>query len=274
MRLIREIHEKLLQRVRGGNRTPGEFRTKQNWIGPENTPITNATFVPPPVGEMHKALGNLEEFLHDTKSYPPLIHCALAHAQFETIHPFLDGNGRIGRLLITFLLCQRGVLARPLLYLSHFLKAHRAEYYDRLMAIRNDGNWNQWLKFFLSGVHGVSRIATTTARKILPLGKEDRALIEREMRGTTDSIKALDYLFESPLLTVRILEQHLHCSYVKANNLIAEFQRLGILEETSGGDRKRNRRFRYKRYLKIFDATESATAETEERRPVETTVAE
>src|SRR6202167_5455629 len=151
LRLIREIHGKLLEGVRGANRTPGEFRTSQNWIGPANCTLTTATFVPPPPHEMHQALDNLERFLHETTSFPALIHCGLAHAQFETVHPFLDGNGRVGRLLITFLLCQRGVLQRPLLYLSHYLKGRRAEYYDRLMAIRNDGDWEGWLRFFLRG---------------------------------------------------------------------------------------------------------------------------
>lgn len=158
LRLIREIHARLLTGVRGSNRTPGEFRTSQNWIGPDGCTLANATFVPPPVPEMLPALDNLEKFLHDD-SLPLLIQCGLAHAQFETIHPFLDGNGRVGRLLITFLLCQKHALERPLLYLSGYLKRHRAEYYDRLTAIRNDGDWEGWLKFFLRGVHQVGQEA-------------------------------------------------------------------------------------------------------------------
>lgn len=154
LRLIREIHGKLLEGVRGSTRTPGEFRTKQNWIGPAGCTLSNATFVPPPVPEMQAALDNAEKFLHDN-SLPLLIQCGLAHAQFETIHPFLDGNGRVGRLLVTFLLCQKRALERPLLYLSHYLKEHRAEYYDRLMAIRNDGDWEEWLMFFVRGVYAV-----------------------------------------------------------------------------------------------------------------------
>src|SRR5208337_73349 len=139
--------------------------------------VETATFVPPPVHEMHQALDNLERFLHDTSRLPALIHCGLAHAQFETIHPFLDGNGRVGRLLVTFLLCQKHALGRPLLYLSHYLKKHRAEYYDRLMAIRNDGDWEGWLKFFVRGVYEVSQEATETARQILGLREEHRRLL-------------------------------------------------------------------------------------------------
>lgn len=169
LRLIRKIHANLLEGVCGGDRTAGEFRKSQNWIGPAGCTLATALFVPPPAYEMHQALDNFEKFLHDTTSFPVLIHCGLAHAQFETIHPFIDGNGRIGRLLITFLLCQRGVLQRPLLYLSYYLKAHRAQYYDRLMAIRHDGDWEGWLKFFLRGVYEVSQAATATARAILNL---------------------------------------------------------------------------------------------------------
>ena len=166
-RLLREIHGVLLEGVRGEDRTPGEFRRSQNWIGPDGTPLENATFVPPPVREMTAALANLEEFLHDSDDLPVLVHCGVAHAQFETIHPFLDGNGRVGRLLITLLLCERSILHRPLLYLSHYLKKNRAEYYDRLMAIRAKGDWEGWLKFFLLGVYEVSCQAADTARAIL-----------------------------------------------------------------------------------------------------------
>lgn len=161
LRLIREIHERLMAGVRRAERTPGEFRRSQNWIGPQGCTLSNATFMPPPVHEMQAAVDNFEKFLHDA-TVPVLIQCALAHAQFETIHPFLDGNGRIGRLLITLLLCERKVLHRPLLYLSLFLKVHRSEYYDRLTAIRRDGNWEGWLKFFLGGILEVSQSATAT----------------------------------------------------------------------------------------------------------------
>lgn len=158
LRLIREIHAQLLEGVRGGERAPGEFRRTQNWIGPAGCTLRDAELIPPPPHEMHIALDNFEKFLHDQTSLPVLIHCGLAHAQFETIHPFLDGNGRIGRPLIPLLLCDRKILERPLLYPSTYFKAHRAQYYDRLMATRDDGDWEGWLKFFLRGVYEVSRV--------------------------------------------------------------------------------------------------------------------
>jgi Fic family protein len=146
LRLLREIHAELMQGVRGGDKSPGEFRISQNWIGGRNSTLANASFVPPPPHELMNALGALEKFLHEARSRVPLlVRCGLAHAQFETIHPFLDGNGRVGRLLITLMLCEDGALSRPLLYLSLYLKAHRAEYYDRLTAIRAQGHWEQWL---------------------------------------------------------------------------------------------------------------------------------
>lgn len=251
LRLIREIHAELLKGIRGAHRTPGEFRKSQNWIGSENCTLETATFVPPPVHEMHQALDNLEKFLHDTAPLPVLIHCGLAHAQFETIHPFLDGNGRVGRLLITFLLCQRGVLQRPLLYLSHYLKAHRAEYYDRLMAIRNDGDWESWLKFFVRGVDEVSREATETARTIVSLREEHRHTIATKLAGSANGLQLLDILFEQPIATIRNVAQRLSCAYVTASKLVDRFVRLELLKETTGF--QRNRRFRYEPYLTLFE---------------------
>lgn len=252
LRLIREIHAELLKGVRGAHRTPGEFRRSQNWIGPANSTIATATFVPPPVPEMHQALDNLEKFLHDTTSVPVLLHCGLAHAQFETIHPFLDGNGRVGRLLITFLLCQRGVLQRPLLYLSYYLRAHRAEYYDRLMAIRSSGDWEGWLKFFVRGVEQVSREATETARAILSLRDQHRQTIADKLGGNAFRPPLLDMLFEQPLVTVRMVEQRLKCSYVTASKLLDKFVWLGLLKEITG--HRRNRRYRYVPYLALFES--------------------
>jgi Fic family protein len=260
MRLIREIHDKLLAGVRGSNRTPGEFRTSQNWIGPNGCTLANATFIPPPVYEMQVALDNLEKFLHDD-SLPLLIQCGLAHAQFETIHPFLDGNGRVGRLLITFLLCQKRALQRPLLYLSHYLKQHRSEYYDRLMSIRNVGDWEGWLKFFVRGVHEASREAAETARNILRLREEHRRTLSEKL--AKDKITAtpydfvfLEYLFEQPIVTVRLAEHHLNCAFVTANKVIERFVKLGLLNEMTGF--QRNRRFRYAPYLALFESAPQA----------------
>jgi Fic family protein len=183
LRLIREIHERLMRGVRGQERQPGEFRTSQNWIGPGGSTLATATFVPPPPHVMQDALSRLERFLHDP-DLPRLVHAALAHAQFETIHPFLHGNGRVGRLLITFLLCHGGVLSRPLLYLSHYLKQHRQEYYDRLQAVRLEGRWEEWLLFFLKGVAEVAIEAQATAGKILALRERHRNQLAAEGRAS------------------------------------------------------------------------------------------
>src|SRR4029077_13737073 len=168
LRLIREIHRELLKDGRGSHAMPGEFRKTQNWIGPDGASIEQATFVPPPVPQMKEALGDLESFLHEGR-YSTLIEVGLAHAQFETIHPFLDGNGRVGRLLNTFLLVQRGVLRKPLLYLSFYFKLPRTEYSARLMAVRLRGDWEGWLRFFLRGVVQTAREATATAERIFEL---------------------------------------------------------------------------------------------------------
>jgi Fic family protein len=250
LRLIREIHAELLKDARGSDRDPGEFRRTQYWIGPAGCSLKTAAFVPPPVTEMKAALGDLEEFLHFDGPMPVLIHCGLAHAQFETIHPFLDGNGRVGRLLITFLLCQRRILQRPLLYLSLYLKAHRSQYYDRLTAIRVDGDWEGWLKFFLLGVGEVSQSATRTVQAILQLREDGRSMIER-LRPSALAGRLFDFLFEQPIFSVRMVEKRLECSYVKANQLVLQLEELGLLKETTGW--RRNRRYRFSPYLALFE---------------------
>jgi Fic family protein len=273
LRLIREIHQRLLHGVRGGHRAPGAFRTSQNWIGPPGCTLATAAFVPPPVHEMHQTLDNFEQFLHQTSSLPVLIHCGLAHAQFETIHPFLDGNGRVGRLLITFLLCQQQILRRPLLYLSHYLKAHRAEYYDRLTATRNDGNWEGWLKFFLRGVFQVSQAATDTARAILDLREAHRQAIAQKMGGSTNGLRLLELLFEQPIINIRLVERHLDCSYVTAGKLVDQFVELKLLREITGG--QRNRLYRYEPYLTLFEPPSPTGApETADGAAIQTTGSE
>lgn len=251
LRLIREIHEKLLKGVRGEKRTPGEFRTTQNWIGPANCTLNEADFVPPPPYAMNEALDNFEKFLHDRMSLPVLIHCGLAHAQFETIHPFLDGNGRIGRLLITFLLCERKILSKPLLYLSYYFKAHRAEYYDRLTAIRNSGEWEAWLKFFLRGVYEVSQASTNTARDILQLREQHRGLITKKMASSANGLKLFDHLFEKPIITISLAKEIMDVSYVTASSVVQQMEGLGVLKEITG--QKRNKVFRYDPYISLFN---------------------
>lgn len=269
LRLIREIHAHLMQGVRGAEKQPGEFRRSQNWIGPANVPLARATFVPPSPSDMWEALDNLEQFLYvQEDGLPPLLQCGLAHAQFETIHPFLDGNGRVGRLLITFLLCHWGVLHRPLLYLSHYLKRRRSEYYDRLMAVRTSGGWEGWLRFFLRGVGETAEEAANTARAILLLQERHRAMIEEHGLGNKRSA-LLDLLFRRPLLNVNLVRDELGVSYFTANRLVERLQALGLIEEITGS--QRNRRYRYAPYLALFEDPEVAHGE---EMPVQTTGAE
>lgn len=258
LRLIREIHEKLLRGVRGKDREPGEFRRSQNWIGPAGCTLTSASFVPPPPEDVPAALGELEKFLHDD-SLPPLVHAALVHAQFETIHPFLDGNGRVGRLLITFLLCQRGVLARPLLYLSHYLKRHRAEYYDRLQAVRVGGRWEEWTAFFLRGVAEVAAEAYATAVRIIALREAHRAQLQGAGKSGANLLRLLDFMYERPILTARTVESRLGVTFPTAAALIERLVGLGLLHETTG--KKWGRQFAYRPYLALFDDFEAGDAD-------------
>ncbi len=245
LRLIREIHEKLMAGVRGKNKSPGEFRTTQNWIGGDS--IQNATFVPPPPDEMNHALGRLEQFLHRPEDIPVLVHCALVHAQFETIHPFCDGNGRVGRLLITLQLCHEKVLRHSLLYLSYFFKVYRAEYYDRLQAVRISGDWVGWIRFFLRGVAAVSEAATTTAREIHKL--REALLADQQLSRKGRDLVHL--LFTEPYISPSRAAELLGCTYATANSITNQLEGMGVLQEMTG--HKRNRRYRFQPYLKLFE---------------------
>lgn len=252
IRLIREIHERLLKKVRGSRLTPGELRTSQNWIGPAGCTIREAVFVPPPPSELHNALGQLERFLHRDLDLPPLIKIGLAHAQFETIHPFLDGNRRMGRLLITFLLYQQQIMQQPALYLSHFFKKHRAAYYERLQLIRDTGDWEGWLEFFLTGVAEVSAEAIATVRRILRLREEHRAVIAAKLGSSAGGGHiVLEQLYKQPVLSVNDVQKITDVSYPTANSLVSSLVTNGILEEITG--RRRNRLFRYASYIDIFN---------------------
>jgi Fic family protein len=257
LRLLREIHAVLLEGTRGADRRPGEFRTSQNWIGPGRATLADATFVPPPPSALMEVLGDFEHFLHQDHGLPALVHAGLAHSQFETIHPFLDGNGRVGRLLITFQLCQRGVLHRPVLYLSTFLKRHRAEYYQRLMAVREHGDWEGWMAFFLLGVAESADQATATARAILALRQQHQALLSAN-RLERHGLPLLDLLFARPLVNARWVERELRVTYATANRLLSILTSLGILEETTG--RMRDRKFRYSPYLALFTEPPALTS--------------
>ncbi len=249
LNLICEIHRVLLSGVRGQNREPGQFRRTQNWIGPAaGCTLAQATFVPPPPQKLMEHLTNLENFMHD-ETCPPLIRAGLAHAQFETIHPFLDGNGRIGRLLITFMLFQERVLHRPLLYLSYFLKSNRAEYYDRLQAVRLPGHWEEWLDFFLRGVAETSTESWRTVRAILDLQQKHRELLQtRKVSGNV--VRVHELLWRYPIVTIPYLQRELKLTYAGVNRIVLRLVELGILQESTGN--RRNRRFADDDYLSLF----------------------
>lgn len=265
LRLIREIHKELLRDGRGAKATPGKFRRSQNWIGPSGASLKQATFVPPPVADMKQALHDFEGFLHADNSYPTLIEVGLAHAQFETIHPFLDGNGRVGRLLNIFLLIHRRVLRQPLLYLSYFFKLHRTEYYDRLMAVRLEGDWEGWMRFFLRGVHQTAGEATETAERLFELRESHRSLVLENKLGQ-NGLMLLSHLFQRPLVNIKLVATLLDSTFPTASRLVSTFEELGILKEITG--RKRSRMFRYEPYLALFADTigeEEPPAEPEPR---------
>jgi Fic family protein len=252
VRLIREIHEKLLRGVRGSMLTPGELRTSQNWIGPGGCTLNEATFVPPPPHEVPESLGQLENFLHGQSDLPLLIKIGLAHAQFETVHPFLDGNGRVGRLLITFLLCENGVLHKPVLYLSHYFKKHRQTYYELLQATRDEGDWEGWLAFFMKGVAEVSKEASDTARQILALREDHRSLIADGLgRAAGNGHRVLEFLYKRPIVSVNDVRDLIGTTYQAANQLVERMAQIGLVTEMTG--QARNRLFQYAPYTRLFN---------------------
>ena len=248
LRLIREIHGQLMNNARGRNKNPGEFRSSQNWIGGARP--GNARFVPPPPEKLKEALYSFEKFLHDENTkLPALIKAALAHVQFETLHPFLDGNGRLGRLLITFILCVEGALTKPLLYLSLYLKANRQAYYDYLQSVRETGDWEAWIKFFLQGVVETSNQATETAISILDLFKKDRSLIEESGRGTALMI-VYNHFQHYPLSNTTRLRAETKKPLPTILRSLASLEQLGIIKEISG--KERHKVFVYREYLDIL----------------------
>lgn len=254
IRLIREIHAELLKGVRGSHLTPGELRTSQNWIGPGGCTLNEATFVPPPPHEVPEQLAKLERFLHTETGLPLLIKIGLAHAQFETIHPFLDGNGRLGRLLITFLLCEQRALLKPVLYLSYFFKRHRQQYYEHLQSVRDAGAWEEWLIFFLRGIVEVSGQATDTARRILDLREAHRlAITDNFGRAAGNGHRVLERLYQHPIVSVKHVQGWVRTTYPAANDLVARMVTSGILHEYTG--QARNRRFSYQSYIDLFHDT-------------------
>jgi Fic family protein len=250
LRLIRELHAILMEGVRGERATPGEFRRSQNWIGPPGCTLNDATFVPPPVPEMNEALGRLEKFLHMDKDLPPLVELALVHYQFETIHPFLDGNGRIGRLLITLFLCQRGILPKPLLYLSAFFERYRQEYYDCLLEISQKGAWRQWIEFFLRAVVDQANDAVQRSRRLLEL-HQNYYQVSLDKRLPQTAERLVELIFARPVLIARAVQAALDVTFPAAQNAINALVAEGILAEITGG--KRNKVYAANAILEILE---------------------
>ncbi len=250
-RLIRETHAALMSRGRGSDKSPGEFRTSQNWIG--GTRPGNAAYVPPPHTELMECMGALERFLHARDDgLPMLARAGMAHVQFETIHPFLDGNGRVGRLLITFLLCEAGVLAEPLLYLSLYFKRHRSTYYDLLDSVRRTGDWEKWLAFFFEGVLETAQDAVTTSHKLLDVFEEDRCRIaQRGGRRTGSALRVYEALTLHPILSLTEAHQRVGVTFRTASSAMELLVELGIALKITG--ERRNRLFAYRSYLDILN---------------------
>jgi Fic family protein len=250
LRLMREVHEVLPAQGRGSDKMPGEFRRSQNWLG--GTRPGNARFVPPPPDRVAACMSDLEEFLHDQPQRTPvLIKAALAHVQFETIHPFLDGNGRLGRLLITLILCAENALTQPLLYLSLFFKQHRQEYYDRLDAVRVQGDWLGWLRFFLESVQQTARQATEATGQILTLFDEDRRKVEALGRKAGSAQRVLDRLRRHPITTIPNAAAQLRLTAPAVRSAVKSLEALGIVREITG--KQRDRIYLYDRYVRILD---------------------
>jgi Fic family protein len=249
LRLVKEIHLKLMEGARGEKMKSGEYRTNQNWIGPPGCSLTDATYVPPPVPEMNEALGQWEKFLHNDNSIAPLIKCALMHYQFEAIHPFLDGNGRVGRLLISFYLYEKDYLKYPILYLSDFFEKHRNEYYDLLLGVSQNGNWDGWLKYFIRGVAEQSKFAEETGHKILDLQKKYRQQLQKES-VSMPVFQLLDMLFLNPFVSLPGISDYLKITWPTAKASVERLVKLGILKEVSG--RKRSRIYCAEKLLNIL----------------------
>jgi len=250
LRLIKEIHKILLEGTRGEHRNPGQFRRSQNWIGPPGFPLSEAIFVPPPPDLVILAMGELAKFLHQESNIPPLVKIGLIHAQFETIHPFLDGNGRIGRLLITFYLFWKEILSKPLLYLSFYLKKKRPEYYDLLMRVRIDGAWEGWIKFFLKGISDTSEEAAKSAREIIQLKDKLMAELYKSSIASIYAVRLIDLLFETPLISIKEVIVKLNISKEAANELVNKFEKIDILKEITG--KQRYKKYSFKQYIEII----------------------
>lgn len=249
LRLIREIHAKLMEDVRGGTLTPGEFRRSQNWIGPMGSTPMTAPYVPPPVDEMQPALNALESFVHNETWLPPLIRAGMIHYQFEAIHPFLDGNGRVGRLLIVLLLCEWGMLPQPVLNLSIYIERYRQEYYDHLLAVSQLGDWEAWLRFFLRGVSEQARDGSYRMEQLRNIRAKYQAIADSDRNSARMSV-VIDFLFSRPMLSTKQVADGLGIPFKTANNYLAKLEQAGIIHEITG--QARNRIFQADEILRLF----------------------
>ena len=249
-RLIREIHEVLMENVRGQDKTPGEFRHSQNWIGPANCTLKDARYIPPNVEDMQDAMSDLEKYINENTDYDPLIRVALIHYQFETIHPFLDGNGRIGRLLILLYLMEQGLLAKPVIYISYFLKKNQIEYYDRISEVRRSGNFEQWIRFFLEAVSKAASDSLEAISQLSDLHDKNVEKLPKTSRSKDNLRAVFDYIEQYPIIDIKRTAKELEISYNTVATAVKKLVELGILQETT--NTARNRVFAYEEYLEIL----------------------
>ena len=249
-RLLRETHAVLMEGVRGQEKSPGEFRRSQNWIGPSGSTLKNARYIPPNVEDMENAMSDLEKYINESDKYDPLIQAALIHYQFETIHPFSDGNGRIGRLLILLYLMEKKLLSKPVIYVSYFLKMNQIEYYDRISEVRRKGNYEQWISFFLEAVSSAAEDALKSIGKLSALREKNIARLPKSSKRK-DNVRALfDYLEQHPIIEIKQTAAALDVSYNTVSSAVKKLMMLGILKETTNA--ARNRVFTYEEYLDIL----------------------
>ena len=249
-RFFREVHERLMSGVRGQEKSPGEFRISQNWIGAANCTLKEARYIPPNVEDMNAAMGELERYMNEGDDYDALIRIALIHYQFETIHPFLDGNGRIGRLLILLYLIQQGLLGSPIIYISYFLKKNQIEYYDRISEVRRTGNYEQWVKFFLDAVNEAAVDSLDAIEKLTTLHKKNVERLPKSNRNKDNLRKVFDYIEQYPIIEIKRTAQALDVSYNTVSVAVKKLVELGVLAETTNA--ARNRVFAYEEYLEIL----------------------
>ena len=249
-RLLREIHERLITGLRGSEKNPGEFRRSQNWIGAANCSLKDARFIPPNVDDMNTAMSDLEKYMNEGDDYDPLIRIALIHYQFETIHPFLDGNGRVGRLLILIYLIEQGIISEPIIYISYFLKKNQIEYYDRITEVRQSGNYEQWVSFFLEAVSAAAKDSMTTIEELRDLHEKNTERLPKTNRKNDNVRRVFDYIEQHPIIDISKTSEALGVSYNTVSTAVNKLVQLGILKDTT--NYSRNRVFVYEKYINII----------------------